>query len=248
MRAFLASTVSTLADGCPAGPVRIMPLGDSLTAGEPSYRQSLLARLRADGLRVEFVGSQSGSTAHEGHPGFTFGPGNSKADDRMGSGRGNLYVHIADWIAAARPDMVLLFMGANEFFNINHDGVIRQPGYRAEEDGPRRLGALLDRVHAAAPAAEVVYSSVLPMRHDRHFADGYNRALPALAGGRPYARYADLARAIALEDEDWGPDGLHLTASGHDRLARAWHDALSALLKTRDGAGRNAGRLATVSA
>jgi lysophospholipase L1-like esterase len=112
--------------------VRVMPLGDSITAGvgaswSAGYRVQLHSRLVAAGLRVDFVGSQLngpiGSDRHnEGHGGWTID------DLRRG---------VAGWLATARPDVVLLQAGTNDLLR----------GDRVET-APARLSALVADVQA----------------------------------------------------------------------------------------------------
>jgi acyl-CoA thioesterase I len=98
-----------------AQPIRIMPLGDSLTSsldGQASYRYWLYKQLQANGYNVTFVGSLWGvgdgvsgiysdfPQYHEGHPGAT-------TDDIL---QGARY-----WMQQARPQIVLLLIGANDF-------------------------------------------------------------------------------------------------------------------------------------
>ena len=90
------TTSSTAAE---SGPITIMPLGDSLTAGDDptrpttspqSYRGYLYNSLLAAGYDVDFVGSQQneaisgGDPDHEGHGGYTIGPDNSTLCDGCG--------------------------------------------------------------------------------------------------------------------------------------------------------------------
>ncbi|GAA2348979.1 hypothetical protein [Dactylosporangium salmoneum] len=108
-RALLAAAVGLLA-AVPAVPgtaaaatsVKIMPLGASITWGTASstgngYREELRRHLVDDaGVAVDFVGSQrSGTMAdpdNEGHPGYRI--------DQVAAGADQ-------WLAAARPDVVL---------------------------------------------------------------------------------------------------------------------------------------------
>ena len=92
-------------------PVRIMPLGDSITRGliipEPGvvpggYRTRLFQRLTREWRPVEFVGSANDnpgecpSPNHEGH-------GGCRIDE--------LLAGIDGWLAAACPDIVLVHAG-----------------------------------------------------------------------------------------------------------------------------------------
>ena len=124
-----SATVTILNDG----KMRIMPLGDSITAGEPgsgggderyymSYRRDLFVDLA--GLypeRIRFVGSilSDGSAvsqtppwdlAHEGHPGWC---STNTELDACNSG-GGLAQNIETWFNDNPPDVVLLHIGTND--------------------------------------------------------------------------------------------------------------------------------------
>lgn len=115
-RALLIGAAAALGLWAPAAgaqpTVRLMPLGDSLTSsvdGQASYRYWLWRGLQNYHFQVDFIGSLwgVGSSAapydfdqnHEGHAGAT-------TDDIAGD--------IAGWASAARPDVVLLIIGAND--------------------------------------------------------------------------------------------------------------------------------------
>jgi hypothetical protein len=68
--------------GC--DPIRVMPLGDSLTAFPDSYRGPLFRSLKTSGWNVDFVGSSNwpptggGDPDGEGHGGYRIGPDDYK--------------------------------------------------------------------------------------------------------------------------------------------------------------------------
>ncbi len=201
--------------------VRVMPLGDSLTQSSPGYRGPLLKRLVAAGHRVEFVGSRSDDwndgqpLRHEGHGGFTIGPGKSKAD-AWTDGKGNFHDNLDAWLVA-RPEIILLLIGTNEFFNVGP----LQPGYDLDRQGPARLAGLLGKIHQLSPASLVVVGSILPVAWDANFARGFNAAIPDLVRPRPFARFADLNKTCGWVEGDWSPDQLHPTDRGYAKLAQA---------------------------
>ena len=111
------------------GKTRIMPLGDSITAGitgpasgEPpdpadriGYRKKLYNDLVAAGFEVDFVGSQQGGQNqgiadpdHEGHPG--------KRDDDLADATSALWVRTL--LTSNPADIVLLHIGSNDV-NVN---------------------------------------------------------------------------------------------------------------------------------
>src|SRR5215208_7092891 len=95
---------------CPAGdgPIRIMPLGDSLTDGfnvPGGYRIELWSRLAAEGLCIDFVGSLANGPStlpdrdHEGHSGWRI--------DQVSDA-------VVPWLQRSRPHVVLLLIGTND--------------------------------------------------------------------------------------------------------------------------------------
>jgi hypothetical protein len=88
--------------------IKIMPLGDSITAGDRygGYRRLLYDLLTRDGIRFEFVGSLKGgdipNAHHEGHSGWRI--------DQIESGIAG------GWLDTYRPDLVLLHIGTNDIW------------------------------------------------------------------------------------------------------------------------------------
>ncbi|WP_433073619.1 SGNH/GDSL hydrolase family protein [Dactylosporangium sp. CA-052675] len=215
--AFTATVVVAAGPAAAATPLRIMPLGASITWGTAStdgngYREELRRHLADDaGIAVDFVGSQqSGNGAdrdNEGHPGYRI--------DQVAAGTDA-------WIAAAKPDLVLVNAGTNDMIQ-NYDVV----------NAPARLGALVDQIRRDAPAATVLVSTLVPNRDAAVNArvSAFNAKLPALAQSKG-VRLADFAANLTLADI--GPDGIHPTDDGYSKLANVWYSALQPVL----GAGR----------
>ena len=128
--------------------LRVMPLGDSITAGVGStamngYRAPLQDRLRAAGVTFDFVGSQANgvSTAdvqHEGHSGW-------RIDE--------IAARLPDWLSTYRPELVTLHLGTNDMIqNYQTSGAVE------------RLGGVIDQIFAGNPGVTVVVSSLVPSR------------------------------------------------------------------------------------
>ncbi len=212
-------------------PVTIMPIGDSLTQSEPGYRGPLLAKLKEAGFQVEFVGpkkadpAKPGSTAHAGNGGFTIGPGASKADEWTG-GKGNIYDNVGNWLKL-QPDIVLLLIGTNDYFNIGK----LQPDYKPDRDGPARLGVLLDKIHEVSPKTKILVSSIMPVGWNKEFAKPFNAAIPGLVATRPFATFVDLNATTGFVAGDWSKDNLHPSDQGYVKMADGWFNALKPVLK-----------------
>jgi lysophospholipase L1-like esterase len=192
---------------------RIMALGDSITYGIGStsrtgYRTALGARLTAAGVQYDLVGSQhSGSGAgdldHEGHPGWRV----DQVADRVDG-----------WLAAARPDVVLLDIGTNDYVQAYRTG-------RA----PKRLARLIDAILAASPTVRVVVAKLLVcIGADRAAGiTALNAAIPDIAAeAGPRVTVADMS-GISTDDT---VDGLHPDDFGYRQMAALWFDALRPVL------------------
>lgn len=205
-----------------SGPVRVMPLGDSITEGvNGGYRVGLWERAQADGLRLNFVGTRYDRWArlsdkdHEGHPGFTVG---------------DLSREVNSYLAAARPDVVLLMAGTNDLAWWHVEGVATTAA---------RLGALIDTIHAAAPEAHVIVGSIGPMKGRNQqgvernaLASSYNALIRQeverrAAAGRAVS-FANVNAALSVADLY---DDVHPDEAGHAKIAAVWYEALAPLLK-----------------
>jgi hypothetical protein len=142
-------------DPCPAtGNCKILPLGDSITAGagqDPGdgggYRSELFTKAVNDSKHITFVGSLTSGPStiagvafpknHEGHIGYKI--------DQITS--------LATTSQALKdsPQIVLLFIGTND------------EGYASSQAGASdRLGTLIDKIVAALPNSLLVVSSIYP--------------------------------------------------------------------------------------
>jgi lysophospholipase L1-like esterase len=194
------------------GGVRVMPLGDSITEGTQvpgGYRTGLWQRMAAGGYRVDYVGSQFngpgglGDHDHEGHPGWRI--------DQIDA-------NIAGWMNAYTPRTVLLHIGTNDVLqNYNLAGA------------PGRLSALLDRITAAAPGADVFVATIIPLSNagQQSAARTYNNAIPGIVQSKVSAgkrvHLVNMHSALTTADLI---DGIHPTAGGYDKMAAVWYSAL----------------------
>ncbi|MEV4136514.1 GDSL-type esterase/lipase family protein [Dactylosporangium sp. NPDC049742] len=194
-------------------PVKVMPLGDSITWGEgspttSSYRAPLYSRLVANaGYNIDFVGSQrSGSlpdTDNEGHSGW-------RIDQIAASANG--------WLATYQPDVILLHIGTNDM-NQNYQVAT----------APQRLGSLIDQILAARPTATVLVAKIVPALDATIQAriNTFNAAVPGIVSARgARARLVDLS-TLAASDLN---DTLHPNDSGYAKMAARWYTALEPVL------------------
>jgi len=214
----MACAVAVSAADVPAAnPVRIMPVGDSITEGGkafPTYRYPLARKLAEAGFQVEFVGSrQSDSPAgvlrHEGY-------GGKNAE------------FLATVIGASfrehPADIVLIHAGHNHFIEENPvEGIVA-----ATEKMIETVRGLNPRVTVLV--AEVIASGKLPKYS---YIPSLNEALRKLAGRLD----TPAQRVIAVDQADgfdWRtdtlPDRVHPNERGAEKMAARWFEALKPLL------------------
>lgn len=212
--AMIATPASTPATAAvTTRPIKIMPLGDSITwgVGSPSsssYRAPLYQRLVGQaGYAVDFVGSQRSGTLpdtdNEGHSGWRI--------DQIAAS-------VDGWLATYQPDVVLLHIGTNDM-NQNY-----QVG-----TAPQRLGALIDQILVARPAATVLVAKIVPALDAAIQAriDAFNAAVPGVIAARgARAKLVDLSGLAAADLNDT----LHPNDSGYARMAVRWYTALEPVL------------------
>lgn len=199
-----------------AAPVKVMPLGDSITDGynvPGGYRIDLEDSLAAGRYAVDFVGSQANGPEslldreHEGHSGW-------RIDE--------ITANVEPWLRAHQPDVILLKIGTNDILQ-TYDVA----------NAPRRLSELIDRIAVAAPSATILVSTLTPLgptqRDDR--VQSFNAALPAIvndkvAGGKD-VELVDMYPALTTGDL---ADDVHPDIGGYDKMARVWQSALTDVL------------------
>jgi lysophospholipase L1-like esterase len=198
---------ATAASPAPERPLRVMPLGDSITFGkgdpaENGYRATLFDWLTRAGVTADFVGSQQNGTGadtgHEGHPGWRIA---------------QLTEGIDQWVADTSPDIVLLDIGTNDL--LHHDHVA---------EAPDRLRALLDHLVIANPRIQILLATLLVVDrgHEADF-ETYNSAVAELA-----TRYPANVTLVGMDRVPVANtvDHVHPNAVGYEQMAYQWFEAL----------------------
>lgn len=206
--------------------LRIMPLGDSITCGyggtpDISYRRALASYVTEvqQIWTASYVGSQDSPVGrHEGHAGW-------RLDE--------LTPHTAEWMAAARPDVVLLHCGVNDARAGACASVMAE-----------RMRDLLAAILTSSPTVRVIVSDLIApwygTTNDRASVavQRFNALLPSVVAGA--GPRASLVRVSLAVPSSLLGDGLHPNDEGYERMAWALWRALGYLLAD-DGVTR-AGR------
>ena len=215
-------------------PIRVMPLGDSITHGVDlqipgAYRNALWNALINRGKLVDFVGVQAngavglGDKDHNGNPGFRIDQIDLYADGFMDLGK---------------PEIVLLQIGTNDILQ-NYDLA----------NAPARLSALIDKITAKLPSYGKLYVATIPPLADaglNALVDMYNAAVRAVVGVKQAAGapvyVADMNEAVKVPYPPYlhlQPDGIHPDATGYARMAEEWYNVIRHDV-TQLGVGGNA--------
>lgn len=209
-------------------PLKIMPLGDSITQGKVNnlipeaeregYRKFLWDKFANLGLDIDFVGSQSNGTSnlpdkdHQGHPGWRIG---------------QIRTEVNGWLNTSRPDVVLLKIGTND---AGSDGATMAS----------RLNGLIDRIISNSSfTGNLLVSSIAPIHPNSFYYDGrmpnilnYNSRIPGVVSSKPASekvRFVDIwAGANGIQETDMtappNDNGLHPSVVGYQKIAQFWYD------------------------
>ena len=206
-----------------AAPVRIMPLGDSITGSPGCWRALLWNRLQNTGFTdIDFVGTlppQGCGVAHDG--------------DNEGHG-GFLATNIASqnllpgWLSATRPDVVLMHLGTNDVWN-----------NRSPQQILAAFTTLVNQMRASNPAMRVLVAQIIPMNPANcpdcgNRVVAFNNAIPAWASGLSTAQ-----SPITVVDQWTGfstsadtTDGVHPNGTtGIQKMSDRWYPALANVLR-----------------
>ncbi|MFF5958239.1 ricin-type beta-trefoil lectin domain protein [Streptomyces luteogriseus] len=214
----LITLVATALGGTAAGvapasaasdtPLRVMPLGDSITWGVGSgtgngYRGPLWNRLAAEGHPLDFVGTvRNGSMSdpdNEGHSGY----------------RVNEIAALADAsLTRYRPNVVTLHIGTNDL-----------TGASGADAPVAALRSLVNQITADVPDATVLVASLVVSTNswEERWRGTYNQGVrhivsDAQAAGKHVA-FVDMSTLTAADLAD----PLHPNDSGYQKMADAFH-------------------------
>jgi lysophospholipase L1-like esterase len=206
-------------------PVRIMPLGDSITAGPGCWRAYLWNQLQTAGYsNIDFVGGVNDGGGcnpgftydfdHEGHSGFSI----------TGIADGN---QLPPWLTAARPDIIVMHLGTNDMWG----------GFIPLETKITALTKLVGQMRANNPNVKLIASKIIPMSPSSCptcAADvvAFDNAIPGWAAGLTTAQ-----SPIYVVDQWTGfdvvadtNDGVHPVTSGFIKMANRFFPVVAQAL------------------
>lgn len=203
-------------------PVRILPLGDSITFGtgittrQGGYRNQLYQLLTNSGYQVDFVGTKTDSNNptlpdrnHEGNGGFRI--------DQIQAG-------VSGWLDSIEdPDVILLLIGTNDFsqkYNIQSAGT--------------RLSNLIGDLAVKRPFARIVVSTLPPRTDDAALETqqlSFNASIPGIVSNQValgrHVSHVNMHDSLAAGDLS---DGVHPNTPGYDKMATVWHPAITGVI------------------
>ena len=225
LSATLAAAVALVVAFAPgaqaAAPVRIMPLGDSITGSPGCWRALLWQQLQQNGSsNIDMVGTlppQGCSVPYDG--------------DNEGHG-GALVTTVADqnqlvgWLAATHPDIVVMHFGTNDVWS-----------GRSTDQILAAYSKLVDQMRASNAAMRILVAQIIPVAPSG-CADcptrtvALNNAIPAWAASKTTNQ-----SPITVVDQwtGWNPstdtgDGVHPNDSGNAKMAQHWYAPLVAAI------------------
>jgi lysophospholipase L1-like esterase len=198
-------------------PIRIMPLGDSITEAEKpqnSYRRSLWFNLKNAGCEIDFVGSKKGvrnrtaplqdfDSDHEGYWGY-------RVDQ--------ILPFIKARTTQYKPDIALIHLGSNDVFNgQSFEGTIEE------------LKILINEIRTVQPEVTIFIAKIIPSRRFVAEISDFNIKLEAA-----FKSFNTPTSKLILVDQnvdyllDYNYDGTHPNSTGEQRIADKWANAIIA--------------------
>ena len=245
-----------------ASPLRIMPMGDSITQGAGAgggYRSPLFTSLAAASFPLQFIGArtdnattvltQAAQTQHEGHGSYSTDLllGNLDANTPYGGTNEGGYwlTGIAGVRAAAYPDVILLMIGTNDIGMWAHTPAETIAYY----------DQLLTKIVTLRPSARIICASIVPFilsDFENAYPDKigvytnrepnnviFNSMLPGLVASHQAlghrVQFYDMRQKVHPDNASSmiGGDGVHPNATGYQAIATGWLEALKALPVTQ---------------
>ncbi|PVH94578.1 carbohydrate esterase family 3 protein [Periconia macrospinosa] len=200
-----------------AFPLRVLPLGASITYGVASsdgngYRKALRDQLRFEGWEVNMVGNEQGGTMRDndvsGYPGF-------RVDE---------IIKKAEMVVGRQPNLIAINAGTN-------DATQNKTGFEVETTG-KRMDQMLDLLYEKIPGVTILLSTVLQAKSDdtTRRAKVINPQYRDIVERRRKQNQRIVLAEMFESDKPWLSkndlsDGVHPTDDGYKKMAAIWWNA-----------------------
>ncbi|KAI9706035.1 MAG: hypothetical protein M1836_005441 [Candelina mexicana] len=193
--------------------MRIMPLGDSITAGFQSttgngYRRAVDDTLTSNGNTVNMVGNLPN-------------PSGNWPDNQNEGWSGYTTSQLQGKIPAAvtlRPNVILLHIGTNDAGGSTDINAL-----------PGQLGTMIDSLFTGCPDAVIIVAKIVPSGNSNTQSRviTYNSAIDGVVASRRSAGkhilVVDMFSALSTSDLQ---DGIHPNDEGYQKMADVWIDGI----------------------
>ena len=236
---------------------RIMPVGDSITAGytdNPTwtvpfgfgYRSGLYTRLTQSGLPFTFVGTSPepfdnkfGTPQSVASPDLrttnnTFDANQDRHEGYGGQGTAFVNNHIASWLTIDKPDVVLLMIGIND---------IAIGSATAPASAKTNLNNIVQTITTQRPNADVIVAQITPYSSYTPAIVDYNlyirdTLVPAFTAQGKHVttvdQYSNFGSGTTVDASLYANGINHPSAAGYDKMAQTWFAGIQSLnLPTR---------------
>ncbi len=204
-----------------ADPVRIMPLGDSITGSPGCWRALLWNQLQNAGYTsIDFVGTLGPQGCAVPYDGDNEGHGGALATVTADQNQ------LVGWLSSTNPDIVVMHFGTNDVWSGKSTDTILAA-----------FTTLVTQMRANNPAMKVLVAQILPMAPSGCTDCGQrvqdlNAAIPGWAAGITTAQSPVTAvdQWTGFSDASDTYDGVHPNDSGNVKIADRWYPALAKYL------------------
>lgn len=226
-------------------PVKIMPVGDSITVGKYSghdtgngangddigYRKDFKDQLTALNYTVDLIGSQSNGADypfddphHEGYNGITAQQAADCINSACSFSNPDGQSTGGNWLSSNPPDVILLHIGTNDINNGASASEVRD-----------RVASILDEINGFEQSSGspiiVILAQIINQVPNNSTVTTFNSLLDSMAQGRSDYNtelfLVDMERGAELDyrDDSLGGDfidNLHPYATGYTKMANVW--------------------------
>ncbi|KAF2162338.1 carbohydrate esterase family 3 protein [Zasmidium cellare ATCC 36951] len=205
-------------------PLRLLPLGDSITEGRfgqgnNGYRLNLRNQLLQSGYTVDFIGSLSDGEdnpdgEHEGHGGFHIKEIQAKI--------------LENGILNQHPNLILLHAGSNDLTWL-FGWLPPQDPY---EETPQRFESLLDTILCECPDAVLLMGQIVDNKeyNASQRIQGFNKKVEIIAEQRRASGFkVQAVDHFGVSGDLIQPDFIHPTDGGYEHMANQWFHAIQNL-------------------